>query len=53
MSEFMEKAKDFEDKHDAQVDQGVEKLGDQVDKRTGGEHTDTIDKAEDQVERHD
>ena len=40
---FMDKAKDFLDKHDEQVDQALEKIGDEVDKRTGHKHTGMID----------
>ena len=29
---FMDKAKDMADKHDEQVDKGIEKAGDQIDK---------------------
>ena len=45
MGGFMDKAKDFADQHDEQVDQGLEKAGDQVDQRTGGGHSEQIDKA--------
>ncbi|WP_433128775.1 antitoxin [Micromonospora sp. CA-240977] len=50
MGDFMDKAQDFTDKHDKQVDQGVEKAGDMADKRTGGKYDDQIDKGVDQAQ---
>ncbi|MCG5469840.1 antitoxin [Micromonospora sp. LAH09] len=50
MGDFMDKAKDVADKHDKQVDQGVEKAGDMADKRTGGKYDDQIDKGVDQAQ---
>ncbi|MFC7531957.1 antitoxin [Actinoplanes sp. GCM10030250] len=47
---FMDKAKDFADDHDKQVDQGLEKAGDEADKRTGSKHSDQIDKGVDQAQ---
>ena len=47
---FLNKAKDFLDKHDKQVDQALEKIGDEVDKRTGHKHTSKIDKAVDEAQ---
>jgi MT0933-like antitoxin protein len=44
MSDFLKKAKDFIDEHEEQVDQGLEKLGDMVDDRTGHKYSDQIDK---------
>jgi hypothetical protein len=41
---IMDKAKDFADDHDKQVDEGLEKAGDQVDERTGNKHSSQIDK---------
>ncbi|MBM0238847.1 antitoxin [Micromonospora sp. ATA32] len=51
MGDFMDKAKDFADKHDKQVDQGLEKAGDTADKRTGGRHEDQIDKGVDMAQQ--
>ena len=48
---FMDQAKDFADKHDEQVDQGLEKAGDQVDQRTGNKHSDQIDKGVDAAQQ--
>jgi hypothetical protein len=50
VGDFMDKAKDFADKHDKQVDQGMEKAGDMADKRTGGKYDDQIDKGVDQAQ---
>jgi hypothetical protein len=44
MGDFMDKAKDFADQHDKQVDQGLEKAGDMADQRTGGKYDEQIDK---------
>jgi len=41
---FMDKAKDFADDHDKQVDEGIEKAGEQVDKRTGDKYDSQVDK---------
>jgi hypothetical protein len=48
---FMDKAKDFADEHDEQLDQGIEKAGDQVDKRTGDKYSSRVDKAVDQAQQ--
>jgi hypothetical protein len=50
MSDFMGKAKDFTEKHDEQVDQGLQRAGDEVDERTGGKYGDKIDKGVDQAQ---
>ncbi|MEV1156679.1 antitoxin [Micromonospora chokoriensis] len=50
MGDFMDKAKDFANKHDEQVDKGMEKAGDMADKRTGGKYADKIDKGVDQAQ---
>ena len=47
MGGFMDKAKDFADQHDEQVDQGLEKAGDAADQRTGGGHGEQIDRGVD------
>jgi MT0933-like antitoxin protein len=51
MSGFMDKAKDFADQHDEQVDQGLDKVGDEADRRTGGGHTDQIQQGVDQAQQ--
>lgn len=51
MSDFMDKAKDFADQHDKQVDQGLDKAGEMADKRTGGRHDEQIDKGVDMAQQ--
>lgn len=51
MGSFMDKAKNLADKHDKQVDQGLERAGDMADKRTGGKYDQHIDKGVDQAQR--
>jgi hypothetical protein len=51
MGDFLKKAKEFADKHDEQVDQGLEKLGDLLDDRTGKKHSDKIDRAVDEAQK--
>jgi hypothetical protein len=51
MSDFLRKAKEFADKHDKQVDQGLEKLGDLIDDKTGNKHSDKIDRAVDEAQK--
>ncbi|MEU4221779.1 antitoxin [Actinoplanes sp. NPDC026623] len=48
---FADKAKDFADEHDKQVDEGIEKAGDQIDDRTGNRHSTQIDKGVDQAQQ--
>jgi MT0933-like antitoxin protein len=48
---FMDKAKDFLDKHDEQVDQALEKIGDEVDKRTGHKYSSQIDRGVDEAQK--
>ena len=48
---FLDKAKEFADKHDKQVDQVMEKVGDQVDERTGNKYSSQIDKGVDQAQQ--
>jgi hypothetical protein len=42
---FIDKMKDLADQHDDKVDQALEKLGDEVDKRTDHKYSGHIDKA--------
>ncbi|MET7804069.1 antitoxin [Micromonospora chersina] len=51
MSDFMDKAKDMADKHDKQVDQGIEKGGEMADKRTQGKYDQQIDKGVDMAQQ--
>ena len=48
---FLDKAKDFLDEHDKQVDQALEKIGDEVDKRTDHKYSDKIDKGVDEAQK--
>ena len=48
---FMDKAKDLASQHDEQVDQGIEKAGDQVDQRTGDKYSSQVDKAQDAAQQ--
>lgn len=48
---FLDKAKAFADKHDKHIDQALEKIGDEVDKRTGHKYTDQVDRAVDEAQR--
>jgi hypothetical protein len=47
MGGFMDKAKEFADQHDEQVDQGMEKAGDFADEKTGGKYGEQIDRGVD------
>jgi len=49
--DFLKKAKDFVDEHDEQVDQALEKIGDEVDKRTGHKYSDQIDKGVNEAQK--
>jgi MT0933-like antitoxin protein len=49
--DFADKAKDFADKHDEQVDKGLQKAGDQIDDRTGNKYSDQIDKGTDEAQK--
>ncbi|MFC4148777.1 antitoxin [Micromonospora mangrovi] len=51
MGDFMDKAKDFADDHDKQVDQGLDKAGDMADQRTGGKYDKQIDKGVDMAQQ--
>jgi hypothetical protein len=44
---FLDDAKKFIDEHDDKVDQAIEKAGDLVDDKTGGEYADKVDRAQD------
>lgn len=48
---FLDKAKDFADDHDEQVDQGLQKAGDQIDERTGEKYSSQIDQGVDQAQQ--
>lgn len=44
---LFDKVKNFASKNPDKVGQGVDKVGDMIDERTGGKHADKIDKAQD------
>jgi len=48
---FVDKIKDLADDHDKEVDQALEKLGDEIDKRTDHKYSDQIDKAVDEAQK--
>jgi hypothetical protein len=48
---FLDKAKEFAHKHDKQVDQLLEKAGDEIDKRTGHKYSSHIDKGVDEAQK--
>lgn len=48
---FLSKAKQLLDKHDKQVDQALDKIGDEVDKRTHHKYSGSIDKAVDEARK--
>lgn len=48
---FLDRAKDFIDKHDEQVDQVIEKIGEEADKRTGGTYSEHIDRGVDEAQK--
>jgi hypothetical protein len=52
MSDFMDRAKDAVDQHDKQVDEGLQKAGQAIDDKTGGQHGDQIQKGVDQAQQH-
>jgi hypothetical protein len=52
MGGFMDKAKEFADEHDEQVDQGIEKAGEFADDKTGGKYSEQIDRGVDTAQEH-
>jgi hypothetical protein len=50
MNDFMDRAKDFADQHDKQVDKGIDRAGDEVDERTGGKYQHQVDKGVDMAQ---
>ncbi|WP_433088628.1 antitoxin [Dactylosporangium sp. CA-052675] len=44
MSKIVDKAKEFLGKHDNKVDEGLDKAGEQVDRRTDQQYTDQVRK---------
>jgi hypothetical protein len=52
MGGFMDKAEDLADQHDDKVDQGLQKAGDIADEKTGGGHSEQIDRGVDTAQEH-
>jgi hypothetical protein len=50
MGGFMDKAEEFADQHDQQVDQGIEKAGDAAEERTGGKYDEQIERGVDMAQ---
>lgn len=46
---FIDKAKEFASKNPDKVRQAVEKVGDEIDKRTGGKFADKIDRVQEEA----
>ena len=51
LNDLAQKAKDFARQHPDKTEQGLDKLGDFVDERTGGKYSKQIDQGEDMLER--
>jgi hypothetical protein len=49
---FADRAKDFANQHDEQVDKGLDRAGDEADKRTGEKHSEQIDHGVDFAQGH-
>jgi hypothetical protein len=49
IGDMVNKAKDLAADHPDQVDSGIDKAGDAVDARTGGQHVSQVDKAQEAV----
>ena len=47
----MDKAKDMAGKHDDKVDQGLEKVDDQIDQRTGNKYDAQTDRGIDELQK--
>lgn len=48
---IFDKAKDLAGQHNEQVDQGIDKVADLIDQKTGGQHSDKIDQAAEQAKK--
>ena len=51
IGELAQKAQEMAGKHPDKVEQGIEKAEGYADERTGGKHSDLIDKGADQLKR--
>ncbi len=52
MSDFMDKATEVVDQHDKQVDEGLQKAGEQIDSRTGDRFSGQVKEGVDQAQEH-
>ncbi|GAA2373221.1 antitoxin [Dactylosporangium salmoneum] len=52
MSKIVDKAKEFLGKHDDKVDEGLDKAGEQVDRRTDQKYTDQVQKGVQSAKEH-
>ncbi|BBH64640.1 4-alpha-glucanotransferase [Actinoplanes sp. OR16] len=48
---FLDKAKELVDKHEDKVDAALDKIGDEVDRRTGHKHTSKIDRGVEEIKK--
>lgn len=48
---IFDKAKDMLGEHNAEADQAIDKVADLADEKTGGQHTEQIDQAAEEVKR--
>jgi hypothetical protein len=51
MSDFLSRAKSLADQHDEQVDQALEKAGDQIDERTGDKYAEHVDRGVNEAQK--
>lgn len=49
MKKFMDQAREYVEKQDEQVDQGMEKAGDMLNERTGGRYKKQVDRGVDMM----
>jgi hypothetical protein len=52
VNDFLNRIKDLADEHDDKVDSALEKVGEQIDERTGNKYSDHIDRAVDAAQEH-
>ncbi|GIM81685.1 antitoxin [Salinispora arenicola] len=50
MKKFMDQAREYVEKQDEQIDQGMEKAGDMVNERTGGRYKEQVDRGVDMMQ---
>jgi hypothetical protein len=51
VSSFFDKAKDLAREHGDKIDQALDKVGEVVDQKTGGQHSDKIDKVVEEAKK--